>query len=144
MKSECVVTKLKYISSNSDKYMIKRIKEEGLPILNNHVPLFYILSSDNKGFLFNEVADIWNLSKSSLSDIVNKYHKSGLVEKHICTEDRRTVYISLTKEGNEIKIELDKLKEEFLELIMATLNSSSRDEFDKFIDQILKNSNSVQ
>ncbi len=144
MKTDCLVTKLRYINSSSERYMTRRIQEEGLSILNNHIPLFYILSTaDGEARLFNEIATLWNLSKSSLSDIINKYQTRGLIEKHICIDDKRTIYISLTKKGAEIKTKIDEFNNEFLELIMKTLDNSSRTKFDGYIDEILKESNRI-
>jgi len=46
------------------------------------------------------------ISKSSLSDIINKYESQRLIIKCVCDEDKRSIYISLTLEGIHIKQKL--------------------------------------
>ena len=43
MRDLCIIGKIEEIELISHRYMEKRIKEENLPILKNHIPLFYIL-----------------------------------------------------------------------------------------------------
>ena len=88
MNKGCILGKINQINSISNKFIAKKIKEENLPILLNHVPLFYILPEDGTTMIFNEIASIWEISKSSLSDIINKYENQGLIKKCDCSEDK--------------------------------------------------------
>lgn len=139
MKDKCIVGKINQICNISNKYSIKRINEENLPILRNHIPLFYILSSDGMPLLFNEIASIWNISKSSLSDIIVKYENQGLIKKCSCSEDKRSIYISLTPEAVIIKEKLYEIERDFLNLLLKNFDKDQRNIFENDIDKALSN-----
>ena len=46
MELGCIFSYINKIGAISNKFLAKRIKEEGLPILQNHSLLFYILPKD--------------------------------------------------------------------------------------------------
>ncbi len=50
--SECLLGSMRQIVHVADQYIAKRLKEEGLPILSAHIPLFYILPENGDGMLF--------------------------------------------------------------------------------------------
>ena len=139
MKSGCILTKINEISSISNKFIAKKIKEEGLPILPNHIPLFYILPEDGSPLIFNEVSNIWKISKSSLSDIINKYENQGLIKKCNCSEDKRSVYISLKPEALYIVQKLKSIDAEFLGLMLNDFEDNEKQIFEDNIDKVLKN-----
>lgn len=139
MKYNCVIGKIREISFIADNFITKRIKEENLPILRNHIPLFYILPENGNGMLFNELSSTWNISKSSLSDIISKYENLGLVNKCDCAEDKRSIYISLTAKSIDIKSKLDIIEEEFLNLLLINFDIQERDVFEDYIDKALEN-----
>ena len=139
MRRECILGKIKTISLQSDKFLNKRIKEENLPILRNHIPLFYILPYNGEKLLFNELAKAWDISKSSLSDIVNKYEAMNLVSKCSCSNEKRSVYISLTKEALYIKDKLDEIEDEFLDKLLEKFTKEEREIFEIYIKKSLSN-----
>lgn len=143
MKRKCIIGKINKICSISDRYMSKRIKEENLPILRNHTSLFYILPEDGTPLLFNEVANIWEISKSSLSDIIAKYESQGLIKKCCCFQDKRSVYISLTPKAIYIKEKLDEIENEFLDLLLRNFDDNERNVFEDNIDKALVNMEKV-
>lgn len=139
MKGKCIISKINDINAYSIKFVIKRINEERLPILQNHTSLFHILPEDGTTLLFNEIASIWEISKSSLSDIINKYENQGLIKKCTCSEDKRSVHISLTSEGLLMKQKLESIEPEFLDLLLSGFDSDQRRIFEDNIDKALKN-----
>ena len=139
MKNTCLIGKINEISSTYNRLIVKRINEEKLPILLNHIPLFYILPKDGTALLFNEIASIWKISKSSLSDIINKYEKQELIKKCTCSADKRSVYISLTEEGLMIKQKVKKMESELLDLLLNDFDSKEREIFEDNINKALKN-----
>ncbi|GFZ32371.1 hypothetical protein CSC2_28970 [Clostridium zeae] len=139
MQNKCIVSKINKINEASNKFLTKKIKDERLPILQNHTALFGILPDDGSKMIFNEVASIWKISKSSLSDIINKYESQGLVNKCICNEDKRSVYISLTPEAISIKHRLEAIEKEFLDLLLSDFDVDQRKIFENNIDKAIKN-----
>ena len=50
-------------------------------------------------FRAQELADAVHLSQSALSRLIDRLEKHGLVERCLCGEDRRGIYVILTGEG---------------------------------------------
>lgn len=139
MKKGCILGKINEINSISNKFIAKKIKEEGLPILQNHIPLFYILPEDGSAMIFNEISNIWQISKSSLSDIINKYENQGLIKKDSCSEDKRSVYISLKPEAIYIRQKLQSIEDEFLDSMLKDFIQNEEQSFEENIDKALMN-----
>ncbi|MFJ5263283.1 MarR family winged helix-turn-helix transcriptional regulator [Streptomyces sp. NPDC088387] len=47
-----------------------------------------------------------HLSQSALSRLIGRLEKDGLVNRSVCTEDRRGVWISLTDRGRQLHAEV--------------------------------------
>ena len=139
MKKECILARINSINSISSKFIERKIKEEGLPILLNHIPLFYILPEDGSPLTFNEISNIWKISKSSLSDIISKYENQGLIKKCSCAEDKRSVYIRLKPEARYIRNKLRNIEAEFLDSMLKDFDENERQTFEANIDKALKN-----
>lgn len=139
MNSRCILSKINEMGSILNKFIAKKIKEEGLPILQNHIPLFYILPEDGSPLIFNEISNIWQISKSSLSDIINKYENQGLIKKCNCSEDKRSVYISLKPEALYIVKKLMSIDAEFLGLMLNDFDDNEKQIFEENINKVLKN-----
>lgn len=139
MNYNCVAVKLNKITGLIDKFYVKKIKELNLPILMNHIPLFYILSASTKPLAFTEIFNQWEISKSSLSEVINKYHKMGLVEKISSAEDKRSFSIALTEEGKKVTDTLSDLEDEILTKFYSSFDGEKSKEFDKDVEQVLDN-----
>lgn len=139
MKKECIIGKLNAINEATNKFATKKLKDEQISISQNHAMLFEILPEDGSKLLFNEIASIWKISKSSLSDIINKYEGQNLVSKCVCNEDKRSAYIGLTTEGLCIKQKLHIIDKEFLDILLKDFDEEQRKVFEANIDKALKN-----
>ncbi|MGI5373140.1 MarR family winged helix-turn-helix transcriptional regulator [Streptomyces sp. CA-251387] len=47
-----------------------------------------------------------HLSQSALSRLIGRLEKDGLVERSVCTEDRRGVFVALTRRGRDLHAEV--------------------------------------
>ncbi|WP_458247808.1 MarR family winged helix-turn-helix transcriptional regulator [Streptomyces sp. MAI_2237] len=47
-----------------------------------------------------------HLSQSALSRLIGRLEKDGLVERSVCAEDRRGVYVALTRKGRDLHAEV--------------------------------------
>lgn len=47
-----------------------------------------------------------HLSQSALSRLIGRLEKDGLVERSVCAEDRRGVYVTLTRKGRDLHAEV--------------------------------------
>ncbi|WP_020124945.1 MarR family winged helix-turn-helix transcriptional regulator [Streptomyces canus] len=55
-----------------------------------------------------------HLSQSALSRLIGRLEKEGLAERSMCEEDRRGVWVSLTRKGRELHSEVLPLQREVL------------------------------
>lgn len=53
---------------------------------------------------FSELAELFNISKPTLTETINKFLDAKLVEKTRCKSDQRVYYISLTPRGQTLAI----------------------------------------
>jgi DNA-binding MarR family transcriptional regulator len=57
-----------------------------------------------------EIADRVHLSQSALSRLIGRLEKEGLVERSVCQEDRRGVWVALTEKGRDLHTEVRPLQ----------------------------------
>ncbi|MFE9427293.1 MarR family winged helix-turn-helix transcriptional regulator [Kitasatospora sp. NPDC006697] len=62
-----------------------------------------------------ELAEKVHLSQSALSRLIGRLEKTGLVERHMCPEDRRGVFVLLSEYGHQRYQEARPLHREVLE-----------------------------
>lgn len=139
MKLDCLIIKMRDIIMNADQFYTEKTKAFGIPILKNHIPLFLLLKDRQDYKLFNEVYKEWGISKSSLSDIINKYQGLGLIEKCSCSDDKRTVYLYLTDKGLRYQQMLLDFEQEFLELAYKGMSDDEKGAFERYLSLTLKN-----
>jgi len=124
-----------------DKFIAQEVKMMDYPISKNHILLFYLLPGDGDMMIFNVLCSKWGISKSSLSDIINKYVDLGFVEKHECNDDKRVVYIQLTAEGDTIRKELINIEEGFKKKIFKGFDVDQQKTFETLLNQVEHNIN---
>ncbi|MFE7648073.1 MarR family transcriptional regulator [Streptomyces phaeoluteigriseus] len=60
-----------------------------------------------------------HLSQSALSRLIGRLEKDGLVERSVCMEDRRGVWVALTPKGRDLHDEVLPLQREVLARMLA-------------------------
>ncbi|WP_217242574.1 MarR family winged helix-turn-helix transcriptional regulator [Streptomyces sp. AC555_RSS877] len=60
-----------------------------------------------------------HLSQSALSRLIGRLAKDGLVERSVCMEDRRGVWVALTRKGRDLHAEVLPLQREVLARTLA-------------------------
>ena len=60
-----------------------------------------------------------HLSQSALSRLIGRLEKEGLVERSVCLEDRRGVYVALTRKGRDLHTEVLPLQRQVLERMLT-------------------------
>lgn len=143
LESKCVLSMINEISSLSNEWIEKEIKALNIPVLLNHIPLFFILEKD-EAMEFRYLRDKWKISKSSLSDILHKYEDLGYVEKDATCEDKRCVMIRLTPKGFDLKKEFLKIEADILNIMVSGYTEEEREKLEKDIVNILNNMKKVK
>jgi len=65
------------------------------------------------------IADRVHLSQSALSRLIGRLEKEGLVERTVCQEDRRGVWVALTSKGRDLHTEVRPLQRAVLARMLA-------------------------
>lgn len=126
MARECLVGTIRNISQRMDARLKIMIKESALPILLNHIPLFYHLPIDGTPLPFHELQKRWGASKSSVSEIVSRYEASDFVTRIDSEDDKRCNMISLRPGGAEIRKSLDRMEETLLDEFLIGFSAEER------------------
>ncbi len=137
MALTCVIGKINQMNKLAEEYVNLRIKQDQLPVLRSHVSLFYILPESGEKMRFQDLVDIWGVSKSSASEVVVKYEQMGLLEKCTCADDKRNVFVSLKPEAVALKRKFEKIEQDFLELILADLSEEEKGQFSEYLDRAI-------
>jgi DNA-binding MarR family transcriptional regulator len=75
-------------------------KRHGLGVSEFEV-LDRLAERGERDFRAQELADAVHLSQSALSRLIDRLEVHGLVERCLCGEDRRGIYVRLTSAGRE-------------------------------------------
>lgn len=82
----------------------------------------------NKKMKVSDLSEQLQLSNSTVSGIIDRLEKQGLVERTRSDEDRRIVYVSITKKTEEEVMEHYKYAEKKLEDILGNASEKELDE----------------
>lgn len=77
----------------------------GMDVTPQKVYVLELLELD-KEITMNELSKGMNLDSSAVSTLISRMEKKSLVTRTHGTEDRRTVFVKLTKEGHEAREKL--------------------------------------
>lgn len=138
MKNKCVLSMINEINNLSNEFIKKELQALGIPVIINHVPLFYILPEDGSSIEFRELREAWGKSKSSLSDILKKYELLGYVYK-VPTSDKRCVMIGLTEEAIKLKQRFIAIEAKILDQMVIGFSAKDRERLENDIVKVLNN-----
>lgn len=129
---------LKSTMKKVERNIIKGLDEFGVNMAQSFI-LFCLLEND--GSTLSEIGSRAQIENSSLTTMVDKLERDGLVERRLCSQDRRVIRLHLTEKGrkmgqeilgmgtqlnNRFKNELGDISEDFmkgLQIISNTLDN---------------------
>jgi len=85
---------------------------------------------------FGKFAEILEVTKPSVTEIVNKLMKLEVVEKKRCTRDKRIFYIKLTDKGHNIARLSFLAEQRVVDIIVKALEDDEIDAFIKIIKKL--------
>jgi DNA-binding MarR family transcriptional regulator len=94
-----VCYRLKVTMKKMEKYIGQLLDEFGLTLAQSFI-LFSLLEKD--GCTLTEIGNRAQIDNSSLTTMVDKLEKEGLVERRLYAQDRRVVTLYLTDAGREL------------------------------------------
>jgi len=89
------------------------LKDISKDLAKHHFMILKMLQEKNK-FYVTEIVQMLGITKSQMTASVDKLLKLGYVERYADTQDRRKIYVSISKEGSLIANKIYKrIKEQF-------------------------------
>ncbi len=133
----CIIGKYHELSNQAEIFAKKQLEEAGIEINPKYFPIFHILTNGN--LLFNELQAQTELSKSTLSDVINKWVKLGYVQKFECPVDKRNVYVGLTEKGMLMVHKINRIDMEFQQRALSGFTDTEIIDFNQKIEKIIEN-----
>ncbi|WP_085993562.1 MarR family winged helix-turn-helix transcriptional regulator [Oceanobacillus senegalensis] len=81
-----------------------------------------------------QISEAVLINTGSITYVIDKLEKKGLLERSPCKEDRRVVYIQLTKKGKDLMAEIFPLHQKVIEEVFEDIS----DEEKRVIIDVLK------
>jgi DNA-binding MarR family transcriptional regulator len=94
-----VCYRLKTTMKKVEKHIAEALNEYGVTMAQSFI-LFSLLEKD--GCTLTEIGARAQIDNSSLTTMVDKLEKEGLVERRLYAQDRRVVTLYLTEKGREL------------------------------------------
>lgn len=94
-----VCYQLKATMKKVEKYITQEMNEFGINMAQSFI-LFTLLEKD--GSTLSEIGNRAQIENSSLTTMVDKLEKEGLVERRLYAQDRRVVKLYITEKGREL------------------------------------------
>jgi DNA-binding MarR family transcriptional regulator len=101
--------------------------------LNEFYVLLFLSETPEKKLKLQQLQSMVGLSQSAMSRLVSRFEAKGCgaLKRHICVDDRRAIYTSLTNEGEE------KLKKALGTVNETLANAFSRDDIQEELQGLI-------
>lgn len=90
-----------------------------------------------KKISLNELADILQLDKSTVSRTVDGLVKNEIVEREVDSQDRRYLKLKLTEKGSKVFAEIEKNMEQYFENIINSIPKGKQEQVVESLNLIL-------
>lgn len=121
-----VVELIKYVNKRFNDNLKTEFKAREIPIKVKHIDLFMILYEYEGKIEFKNLVKTCEKSKSTVSETITRYVKLELLKKENTITDKRLVYISLTKKGNDYTEKINDISNEFSTKINELLGEDKK------------------
>lgn len=138
----CTIKQFKHFSDLYSKKSKCMFDNEGVPILVNHMEVVRCLIDGEKSF--TDLQNSLKMSKSTLSNIVNKYIDEGLFIKRECEADKRHYYVSLSEDGLNTFRKIGLSSQKFEQAVFTDFTDIEKEQFIMYLDRIINNMENIK
>ncbi len=103
------------------------LSECGLPEITVRQVRYLRTIDENGEVTFTRLAEITRTSKPTVTEMINRFERTGCVYRDPCPDDRRTRYIRLTGKGQMIARAEDETQSRLIDRIMESLDEHEID-----------------
>lgn len=149
MNSNNILYQIKSLEKSIMKYFIKKdgLNKENLSFEIASEPaitptqmqiLEYILKNSDKEIYQKDLEEILNLTRATVSGVLQTMERNGLIERIISVEDTRTKKIILTSKTKDVFLNGQKKMQEIENFIIKDISNEDLEIFSKVI-KVMKN-----
>ncbi|MFW9972673.1 MAG: MarR family winged helix-turn-helix transcriptional regulator [Candidatus Odinarchaeota archaeon] len=131
-----LITKIHQLSQQIFDKLLKEYKLDDISAAQGRV-IFPLWSEDN--ISFQDLKKKTMLSKATLSYMLDKLEEAGHIERVRSEEDKRTIYIKLTKKNKDLQEKYLQVSNKMTELFYKGLSEEQINEFEDYLKQLLDN-----
>lgn len=130
---ECICFSLGKISRQMAKVYRDRLTQYGIS-----QPQFFLLIAlyEEDDILISRLAEKVALDKSTLTGILDRLERDGLVKRVARQVNRRSLYICLSTKAYALQNDLTRIYDEINQLFFSRLSEQERDVFDKVMKKL--------
>jgi len=103
----------------------------------SHIRMLFMLHNLRK-IKMGELAEMLSIPMSTMTEIASRLEKNGVIRKERSKEDRRVVFVSLTRKGIDTVNRWRRKRKEELERIMERMSEEDRETFYKSLASIAR------
>ena len=131
-----LISKVKQLSA---RIFDKKLKNYGISELNSAQGRIIFSLWQKDKIAISALARETALGKTTLTSMLNRLEKSGLIVKQASTADRRRTIVSLTEKSKRLQDKFERFSEEMTDLFYRGLAEAEIDQFEKTLAHILTN-----
>lgn len=133
------LTLISKIREAGNAFIISKLKEYDYENLSpSHGDILVVLYKYEKITMKN-IADKIHRTKATVTVLVDKLEKIGLVKREKSAEDNRITYIVLTKEGLDLKPVFEKISKELNAMLYKGFSESEAKQLDYLLKKMQSN-----
>jgi len=131
-----LITKIRLLSQQIFDKLLKDYKIDEISAAQGRV-MFQLWRQDN--ISFQDLKKLTMLSKATLSYMLDNLEKAGHIERIRSEEDKRTIFIKLTKKNKELQEKYIQVSLEMKDLFYKGFSEKEIDDFESYLRRLLEN-----
>ncbi len=139
MNSNDIVSLISKIRDKVNKRLISEMESHGIEaIVTSHGDILYALNRKSR-MTMAEIASVIRKDKSTVTSLVEKLVKLGYVSKERDTEDTRVIYVTLTREGQELMPVFNQISRELLDVFYEGISKEEKEVLFSLLNRVYTN-----
>ncbi|GGC90466.1 MarR family winged helix-turn-helix transcriptional regulator [Enterococcus wangshanyuanii] len=139
--------RVRIVSNELNRKVAEILKEDGEPSSGIQMRILNFIHRKNcepQAVYQKDVEQEFDIRRSTVSGIIQRMEKRGLIERHSCKEDNRLKAIFLTAAGEQkVKENIDKL-ENFDDRLINNIPTEELDVFFHVLEKLSENSKNIK
>ncbi len=127
------------IHQRSGRIFAKKLKEHNIQDINPAQGRILFALWQNNGLSIIKLSKETGLSKSTLTPMLDRLEKSGLIKRVHSTNDRRKILIFVTAKNKQLQSHYILVSKKMTEIFYKNFTNEERDQFEIYLQQLHNN-----